>query len=635
MEASSSTKHIIVGTAGHVDHGKTTLIKALTGIDTDRLKEEKQRGMTIDLGFASLTLPSGRTVGIVDVPGHERFLKNMLAGASGVDLALLVIAADEGVMPQTKEHLEILQLLETKKGVIALTKCDMVDDDWIEIVEEDIRAQLVGTFLEDAPIVRVSSLTSAGISELAATLDVLCDEVEEHNISVPFRLPIDRVFTLTGFGTVITGTLVSGTMRVGDAVEVLPQKIQTRARQIQVHGRKLEEVTAGARVAVNLAGVETSDIERGSVCAPPGYLKPSQLIAAHARILKDEEKPLRSKSRLRLHIGTAEIIGRVTVLDKEQIEAGEDGFIQFKAEEPFVAARGDRFVLRSYSPMRVIGGGIVIEPNAVRRKRFDAAALESLSAKLQGDPRELVEQALLSGGAKSIAEIVKSVALPEGEVNSAIEELISHKRAVKLESGALMSRVTLSTITERVLGSLAAFHKANPLKPGQNKEELRTVAARGLDQKSFNALLSLLRMDGKVAVTESIVKLAGHDLKLSPEQEKALSAIEAAYRQAKFNPPSVEEAYAAAGGRDSKDVLDLLVSQEELLKIAEGLYFHSDTITAAEGLIRDYVAKNGPMSVSAFRDITGSSRRFIIPLLEYFDYKRVTRRVGDQRVLVK
>ena len=623
-----TTKHIIIGTAGHVDHGKTTLIKALTGIDTDRLKEEQQRGMTIDLGFASFTLPSGRTVGIVDVPGHERFLKNMLAGASGIDLVVMVIAADEGVMPQTVEHLEILQLLETRKGVVALTKCDMVDPEWTEIVEDDVRQRLAGTFLENAPVVRVSGATSEGIPELVSILEKLCAEAEQRSAAGPFRLPIDRVFTLTGFGTVVTGTLVSGTIRVGDAVEVLPQGLHSRARQIQVHGKKQDEAMAGTRVAVNLAGVETSELERGSVCVPPGYLKPTLLMDAHVRLLKEAPKPLKSRMRVRLHIGTAEALGRVTVLGKDEIAPSGEGLMQFKSETPIVAARGDRFVIRSYSPMRVIGGGVVLEPNAARHKRFDQAVVSALEAKRQGDPRELVEQALLSGGALPAPEIAKSAGLSAEDAAQAIQALTEDGRLVRLDSGKLMHRVTLDTTAERILAALAEFHKANPLKPGESKEALRARSARGLDQKTFSSVLARLEADGKVAADGNTVRLTQHEIRLSPEQQKAADKLEAAFLKDKFNPPSMEEATS------SKDIFDLLVTRKKLVKIGEGLYFHTDALAEAEKRIREYVAASGPMTVSAFRDLIGSSRKYVVPLLEYFDNKRVTRRVGDQRVVV-
>jgi selenocysteine-specific elongation factor len=628
------SKHIIVGTAGHVDHGKTTLIKALTGADTDRLKEEKQRGMTIDLGFAWFTLPSGASVGIIDVPGHERFLKNMLAGASGIDVVLLVIAADEGVMPQTVEHLEILQLLETKKGIVALTKCDMVEEDWIEVVEDDIRERLSGTFLADAPIVRVSGTTSAGMPELVKTLDAMCEDVLQRAGSGPFRLPIDRVFTITGFGAVITGTLMSGAIRTGDALEILPSGLHSRVRQIEVHEHKLDEAVAGTRVAVNLAGVETAQLKRGDVLASPGYLKPTKLFDAHVRLLENAPWPLRSRMRIRLHIGAAELLGRVTVLDKDEIAPGGEGFIVFRSEEPLTAARGDRFVIRTYSPMLVIGGGSVIEPNAARHKRFDAGVLEALTAKQHGDPRDLVEQVLLGGAALPPSEIAKSAGISEADASPALQELLVDKRVIKLDSGRLIHAVSYSTIAERIVQSLTEFHHTNPLKAGLSKEELRAGVTRGLDQKTFNSLLNSLQTEGRITVAESLVKLAGHELSLSPEQDKLAGDLESVYRDGKFNPPMIEDV-AARLGKGVAEMIGFLASQHRLVKIDEGLYFHPHAIAAAEQLIRAEITTNGPMTVSTFRDLTGSSRKYVVPLLGYFDDQRITRRMGDQRVLMK
>lgn len=627
-------KHIIVGTAGHVDHGKTTLIRALTGVDTDRLKEEKQRGMTIDLGFAWFTLPSGGSVGIIDVPGHERFLKNMLAGASGIDVVLLVIAADEGVMPQTVEHLEILELLETRKGIVALTKCDMVDEDWLEIVEDDIRERLAGTFLETAPIVRVSGTTSSGLPELIKTLDAMCEEVTQRAGSGPFRIPIDRVFTMTGFGAVITGTLMSGTIRTGDALEILPTGLHSRVRQIEVHEHKQDEAVAGTRVAINLAGVETDQLHRGDVLAPPGYLKPTRLLDAHVRLLENAPWPLRSRMRIRLHIGAAELLGRVTVLNQDEIKPGDEGFIVFRSEEPLTAARGDRFVIRSYSPMLVIGGGSVIEPNPAKHKRFDASVVDALIAKRQGDPRDLVEQVLLGGSAMAATEIAKTAVMPEAEATSALEDLLAEARLVKLDTGKLIHTVSYSTISERISQSLTTYHAANPLKAGLSKEELRAGVARGLDQKTFNSLLNSLQAEGRIEVAGSLVKLAGHQLSLSPEQERLAKDLETTYLDGKFNPPMIEDVIARFG-KAAVEMIDFLASQHRLVKIDEGLYFHPEAIAAAEHLIRNEITTNGPMTVSTFRDLTGSSRKYIVPMLGYFDDQRLTRRMGDQRVLMK
>lgn len=628
-------KNITIGTAGHVDHGKTTLIKALTGIDTDRLKEEKERGMTIDLGFASITLPGGRKAGIVDVPGHERFLKNMLAGATGVDVVLLVVAADEGVMPQTTEHLEILDLLETKEGIVALTKCDMVEEEWLEVVEEDIRESLRGSFLGNVPIVRVSGITGAGMEELKQALAVMVEEIQERSASGPFRLPVDRIFTLTGFGTVATGTLASGTIRVGDAVEVLPQGLQTRVRQMQVYGTKQEEAAAGTRIAVNLAGMEVGDLSRGSVVAPPGYLKPSSLLDVTLRLLPAVSGPLRSRARIRLHIGTAEILGRLKILDAEEISPGGEGLAQFVAEQPVVSARGDRFVIRSYSPMRTIGGGIVLDPNAPKRRRFDLKAIEAVARRRQGVPVDLVEDALLlAAGGTSQKEIVSSIGVSESVVIDALAELSEAKRARLIGKEKWFHESIYMQLFTKTLDTLQSYHTSNPLKSGMPREDLRVAAAKVVDVRTFSALIAVMESDGLVATGEGIVRLAAHEVKLNHEQQREADRMENMFSSAGMNVPSPEEA-CASGGLLAKDIFALLVERRRLLKVDEGIYFHVDAIEKAEAALIAFLRANQKITVSEFRDLVGSSRKFVLPLLQHFDAKRITRRVGEVRVPAK
>ena len=628
-------KHVIIGTAGHVDHGKTTLIRALTGIDTDRLKEEKERGMTIDLGFASFTLPGGRRVGIVDVPGHERFLKNMLAGATGVDLVLLVVAADEGVMPQTREHLEILELLEAKKGVIALTKCDMVDDEWLEVVQDDIRQAFAGTFLEKAPIIAVSGTTGAGIGDLGKQLAAMVEEIEERSASGPFRLPVDRVFTLTGFGTVVTGTLVSGTIHVGDAVEVLPEGLQTRVRQLQVHGARQEQAVAGTRVAVNLVGVEVEDLQRGSVIAPPGYLRASQLIDTTIRLLPTASAPLRSRTRIRLHIGTTEALGRLKILDKEEIAPGEEGLAQFVAEQPLVSSRSDRFVIRSYSPMHTIGGGIVLDANAPRRKRYDQKSIDALKTRLQGVPADMVEDILLTTtSGVAVKNIAASTGLEQQLVTDVLTKLAAKGRARKLGTEKWIHETLYSQIIGRVENTLRTYHDTHPFKSGMPREDLRITAARTLDARTFAVILSALELNGQISCGENTVRLASHEVKLGESEQSIADKIESMYKSAGMNVPTQEEAISVCGNL-AKEMFSLLVERGKLMKIDEGLYFHAELIAKAQSALEQHLKSNGKITVSEFRDLIGSSRKYVVPLLEYFDSKRITRRVGDARVLAK
>jgi selenocysteine-specific elongation factor len=631
-------KHVIIGTAGHVDHGKTTLIQALTGTNPDRLKEEQERGMTIDLGFAALPLPDGTLAGIVDVPGHERFLKNMLAGAGGVDVVLLVIAADESVMPQTVEHLDILRLLDVKNGVVALTKCGMVDEEWLEVVEEDVHSHLKDTFLAGAPLLRVDSLSGQGIPELKQALQAAVQRAEPKNAAAPFRLPVDRVFVRPGFGTVVTGTLVAGTMRAGDAVEILPQRIATRIRGLQSHNRKQEAVEAGTRVAVNLAGVEAEALERGALLVPPGALAPAQLFDAVLRLLPTAPKPLADRARIRVYLGTAEVLGRIQILGADAIPPGGQGYVQFRAEEPFACARGDRFVVRSYSPMVTIGGGIVLDSAPVRHRRRDPAVLRALAAKERGTPDDLLEtwlQAAPFGGLRK--EAAKALGLSDSDAADAAQTLLERGDAILLDGDRLIHRAALAAATDRAMNALDAYHVANPLRPGMPKEELRGALGRAADPRAFAALLARWQAEGLVAADAAAVRRAGFSVRLDPRRQALLDRIAGVYREAGFNAPSIEEAAGMTGASPEETATLLRVGQDQGLfaRIDEGLYYHRDTMAEAQRIVREFIAANGSMTVSQFRDATGSSRKYALPLMEHLDSIRFTRRVGDARVLVR
>src|SRR5258708_6323607 len=508
-------KHVIIGTAGHVDHGKTTLIKALTGTDTDRLKEEQERGMTIDLGFAALTLPDGSKAGIVDVPGHERFLKNMLAGAGGVDVVLLVIAADESVMPQTSEHLDILRLLDVKNGIVALTKADMVDEEWLLIVEDDVRGHLKDTFLAEAPIIPVDSISGRGIADLKKELISAVSRAEARNATLPFRVPVDRVFTRPGFGTVITGTLVAGTMRIGDGVEILPQRLHTRVRGLQSHGKSQEFVEAGSRVAVNLAGVETASLERGAVLAPPSVMAPTQACDAVFRLLAGSPKALSNRARVRVYIGTAEILGRMQILSGDNLQPGSQGYLQFRAEEPFACARGDRFVVRTYSPMATIGGGTGLDPAPQRHRAKDAAVLSSLAAKERGSPEDLVVTFLISspvGGFRK--DIAKTLGLADSQVASAVSALLESGEILELEAGRLINKGAVAAATTRATRGLTAFHSSNPLRPGMPKEELRGRFGKHMDARTFGSFVQRWQAGETIRTDGASVSLASFKVNL-------------------------------------------------------------------------------------------------------------------------
>lgn len=632
MVTGNNTKHLIIGTAGHVDHGKTTLIQAMTGINPDRLKEEQERGLTIDLGFAFLKLPSGRNIGIVDVPGHERFLKNMLAGASGVDIALLVVAADEGVMPQTREHLEILELLESKYGIIALSKCDMVDEEWLEVVEDDLRNYLKNTFLGNARIIRVSGVTGQGIDELIKEIDRLADAAEQKPVDVPFRLPIDRIFSITGFGTVVTGTLVSGTIKVGDPAKILPGGINTRIRQIEVHSEKVNIVQAGTRVALNLAGVDVNEINRGNVLVSPGYLQATRMLDVSVRVIEDAPRALTNRARIRLHIGTAEIIGRAMVLGCDQIEPGKKGFVQLRLEKPVVAGRGDRFVLRFYSPMRVLGGGVVLDPTAVKHKTGDKSVIERLERKLKGDPVDIVEDALsLKEIGFTKPELIENTGLAANDMEAAVEELIGKDRVIQI-GGRLIHKGALEGVKSRIKAVIGSYHEHYPLRSGMPKEELRRQI--GIEAKSFQTITSLMASEGEVSLSEAVIKLPGYSPALSKNEEKLARSIEDDYRRNGMNPSLLRELEQKYGA-EAREIILLLVEQGELVRVDADLYFHKEAIERAESALREYLKIHGQITIAQFRDLIGSSRKYVVPLSVFFDDRKVTRRVGDQRVLFK
>jgi selenocysteine-specific elongation factor len=629
-------KHIIIGTAGHVDHGKTTLIQALTGTNPDRLKEEQERGMTIDIGFAALRLPDGTLAGIVDVPGHERFLKNMLAGASGVDVVLLVIAADESVMPQTLEHLDILRLLDVKNGVIALTKCDMVDSEWLETVEEDIRNHLSGSFLENAPIIRVSALKNRGLDTLKKALLSATSRAEARNASLPFRLPIDRVFTRPGFGTVVTGTLVAGTIRVGDSVEIAPQGIATRVRGIQIHGEKAKEALAGMRVAINLAGVELDSLERGAQLAPPHTLQPTTLFDAVIRLLPSA-KPFKDRARVRVHIGTAELIGRIRLLDsREVLEPKGRAYVQFRAEEEFACVRGDRFVVRAYSPMQTIGGGTVLDSAPARHRKADQTLLANLESRERGTPDDLIESALqrLPMGLLK-KEIPALTSLTPESVETALNTLYSQERVVLLPAERVIHRAQLQSLRDRAETIVSEYHKQFPLRAGIPKEELRTSLGRECEPKPFTSLLNHWQNRGLLMVEGNTIRNCDFQVQLNDRQQALLDRIASYYEECGIATPLLEEVSRAVQAPSDAIVALLRVGTDrgDFAKIAEGIYFAKATLESLQKQVSEMIARDGNITVAALRDATQSNRKFALQALEYLDSIGFTRRNGDERIL--
>ena len=629
-------KQVILGTAGHIDHGKTSLVKALTGTDTDRLKEEKERGITIELGFAHLELPGGQALGIVDVPGHEKFVKNMVAGASGIDLVALVIAADEGVMPQTREHLEICQLLKVKKGLIVLTKVDMVDSDWLEMVKEDVSNYMAETFLADAPIVEVSAVTGQGIQELVRVLDTLVKEVPERETGNFFRLPIDRVFIMKGFGTVVTGTSVSGKIRSGDEVTIFPQRISTRIRGIQVHNREVDEVSAGLRTAINLQGVEKEQIERGDVLATKDSLRATRLVDVTLDLLRSSPRKLKNRAKVRFHTGTSEIIAAVVLLDRDELKPGESCFAQIKLEQPTAVLAHDRYVLRSYSPVQTIGGGEILHASPQKKKRFSEAALHELRILGSGTLGEVTAQFILGAQFNGIeeSELPFLTNANKRKLEETLNVLQAQKRVVRYdrEKGLLIHADNVEKARGEITATLAQHHKDFPLKVGLQKEELRSRTTGSNNPKLFNYLISQLSQEGVVVLDKETIRLKEHKVTLAQDQEKTRREVEEIYRKSELQPPYFRDLKDKFSGNAGKDVLDLMVKDGVLVKVKEDLYFHRDAIEKLKQRLMGYLKEKGEIDAPQFKEMTNISRKYMIPLLEYFDAAQLTMRVGDKRV---
>ncbi|MDX1932733.1 MAG: selenocysteine-specific translation elongation factor [Capsulimonadales bacterium] len=634
-------RHIIIGTAGHVDHGKTTLIRALTGINTDRLAEEQARGMTIDLGFAFLELPGDPPIhaGIVDVPGHEKFVKNMLAGAGGIDIALLVVSAEEGPMPQTKEHLDILTVLGVSVGVVALTKIDMADAELAEIAAETIRESLAKTPLADAPMVPVSAVTGQGMDTLKAALAEAAAQAPVRSPSGPFRLPVDRVFSLPGVGTVITGTLVSGTLNAGDPVLVQPQGIATRARTLQTHHRKIEAATPGMRVAVNLPGVEVVQVERGAVLTPPGAQIATSLMDARLSVLPEASRPLRHRERVRVHLGTGEVMARLLLLTERELPPGTaDAPVQLDCEGVTAPARGERFVLRTYSPARAVGGGTVLEPSPTHRyRRGDEAAKALFEARGTGERTDMV-YAMLAGKPAdfSPAEVAAGTGLSEAAAIVELETLVDRQQAEVWTDGRYIADTTAKRLRETAVRTLSQYHRQNPFRKGMPRDGLRAPLTKAAAFRDFNAVLLWLMAEGVIAGEGVTVRLPEHSVEIPPGWRKPAEEILAVYRSAGLTPPSPEN-FQANYPRDVhvRTILSIHAENGDLIPLGEDLFIERQAYDTAKRTIRQLGSAGREITVATVRDATGSSRKVILPLLEHFDALKLTRRVGDVRVLIE
>ena len=632
-------KQIVLGTAGHIDHGKTSLIKALTGIDTDRLKEEKERGITIELGFAHLELPGGKLLGIVDVPGHEKFIKNMVAGATGIDLVALVIAADEGVMPQTKEHLDICELLKIQHGLIVMTKIDMVDSDWLELVREDVTEYMANTFLADAPIIEVSSATGEGLKELIQIIDKLVQNIPERDLGHFFRLPIDRVFSMKGFGTVITGTTISGKIRTGDEITIYPLGINSKIRGLQVHNQEVNEIRAGLRTAVNLQGIERAKVQRGNILASRDSLRTTYMVDVNLDLLSSAPRKLKNRAKVRFHSGTSEIISTVVLLDRDALEPGETCFAQIRLNEPTALLRGDRYVLRSYSPVRTIGGGRTLNALPRKKKRFSEAVLSEMRLLFTGDLNEIIEYFVSSGRFRGVEqeELPFLTNTSKKRLDEALKALKAQQRIILYdkERGVLIHADFLKKAREEILDTLTRYHKKFPLKEGLIKEELRSRTEGADNAKLFNHLVLQLAREGIIVQDKEIVRLKDHQVTLAQDQEEIRRELEKTYIKSGLQPPYFQEIKEKFPGNTGAEVLEVMVKEGDILKVKEDLYFHRKAIDGLKSELIAFLKNNGEITTPQFKEMTGASRKYTIPLIEYFDRTQVTVRVGDTRVLRK
>ncbi len=639
-------REIILGTAGHVDHGKTSLIKALTGIETDRLKEEKERGITIELGFAYLDLPCGHKIGIVDVPGHEKFIRNMVAGAAGMDLVAFIIAADEGVMPQTREHFEICQLLGIRDGFIVLTKKDLVDQEWLELVQDDIREYFKDTFLDNAPIIPVSSVSGDGIENVRKTIDEKISKLTFQEEFGPFRLAVDRVFSMKGFGTVITGSSLSGRICVGDELEFYPAQVRAKIRGIQVHGNDVELVEAGHRTAINLQGIDKEMVNRGDIAATTGSMVNSTLLDVEFHYLKSNAKKLKNRTQVRVHVGTREITGRVVFMETDALEPGESTYLQLLLQEPVAVWPGDRYVIRSYSPIRTIGGGTVLNNAPPKRKRSSekdrTTNHQIFDVYINGSENERLLLFLQESGTAGLTQDQLSTRL--GIFGKRLKKLLQQPISsgdilvVDSERQRLLAAPVLQGLVTKLTDLLRHYHSLNPLVTGMAKEELKSELKPPIDQKLYQFILDGLVKKGIIVQDQAAVRMADFEVTLQVDEQELKQRILGVYREAGLVPPLFKDVVTSANDLSEKQVLqvvNLLLQENKLIKVSESLYFDAKQIDELGVKITDFIKEHGEIDAPRFKELTGLTRKFSIPLLEYFDKIKLTIRIGDKRVLRK
>ena len=639
-----AVRSIIIGTAGHIDHGKSSLVQALTGKDPDRLPEEKQRGITIDLGFADLDLGEVR-VGFVDVPGHERFVKNMLAGVHGIDAVALVIAADEGVMPQTREHFEICRLLGVRQGLVVLTKTDLVEDELLSLVRAEAEELVAGSFLEGAPIIPVSVRSGVGLDDFRAAIRQIAKVVPERSADFVVRLPIDRAFTMKGFGAVVTGTLVAGEIAAGDELELLPGGRRVRARGVQVHGASVSRAQSGQRTAVNLAGVEVGEIERGMTLAPIDRFLPTQIIDVQLSVLPTAPRAIRTRARVRVHIGSAEVLARVRVLNiRGEVPPGETGFAQLRFESPVVALHHERFVVRSYSPAETIAGGLVLDPHATKHRGRELAKIhENLRVLLDSERPDKLAVFVAAAGDQGLRPA--DIAARTGWTDSVVADVAKQARAATTieAEGTLVSGENFERLARMAVEEVKLHHQREPLARGLARETLRERHFAHAAPEIFRAVIARLEQDGALIAEKDIVRAREHGQELSPADEQLRQKIAETYERAALEAPTFDQALVEAGippaqRAHARKILQLLIDDGSLVRVQAEMFFHSQAIERLKDLLRTYAAEHEPdrvIDVPKFKDLAGVSRKYAIPLLEYFDRERITLRAGDKRIILK
>jgi len=630
--------NVIIGTAGHVDHGKTSLIKALTGIDTDRLKEEKKRGITIELGFAYLDFGDGTKVGIIDVPGHEKFVKNMLAGAGGIDIAILVVAANEGVMPQTVEHFEILKLLNIKKGVIVITKADMVDEAWLAMIKDDVRALVSGTNLSEAQILETSVYNNTGLAELREQLYTLVKSTSKGDLEKPPRIPVDRIFSIDGFGTVITGTLIEGVINKGDNVEIYPLGRMSKVRNIQVHDEDVDTAYAGQRVAVNLAGLKKDMIERGSVIAEPKSMVNTSMVDVFLQVLPECGRIVKNNSRVHLYHGTRDILCKIVLLDKDELKPGERGLVQLRLEEEAAFKYGDRFIIRFYSPLETVGGGMVLDVQPKKHSRYKTEAVEALELLKNGNIKERA-YALLTDRAKEIpsaSQMAVLANLSETELAATLKSLLEEGKVVcfrNLDSDWITSSDHYKSICNKSNNMLQNFHKNNIYKKGMNAEEYKNRAFASVPGHIVNHLMDKMAQDKQIKQEGLLVSAYDFKIKIDNSYAELSAKIEKVYKDAGVIVPNKDDVLKMFNDKSKQKVIESMITEGLLVMVDKQLLFHRDVFDDAISKMRDFAAKNGDITLAQFRDIIGASRKYAVAILEYCDAKKITRKVGDSRVL--